>query len=92
MIAHLDPQQAIAASGTALTPGAALATIGTSGNSTGPHAHVEAAVNASGLRPDERPIYRFWLDSIAEKPLPGGQGRRIDPSPLFNTPPSCWAE
>jgi hypothetical protein len=66
MIAHLDPQQAIAASGTALSLGDALATIGTSGNSGGPHAHVEVAINASGWRPDGVPMYRFWLYGVAE--------------------------
>jgi murein DD-endopeptidase MepM/ murein hydrolase activator NlpD len=93
MIAHLDPQQAIAASGTALSVGDALATIGTSGNSSGPHAHVEVAVNASGLRPTgDDPIYSFWRRTVGERRTAEEQGRRIDPSPLFDTPSSCWGE
>ena len=92
MIAHLDPQQPIAAGGAVLSAGEALATIGTSGNSTGPHAHVEVAINASGLRPDGDTIYDSWLYSVAEKPIGGGQGHRVDPSPLFDMPESCWGE
>jgi hypothetical protein len=68
MFAHLDPSESILHSGTALLSGDVVATIGTSGYSSGEHAHVEAAVNESGLRPSSGQLVPlFWLRSIAEK-------------------------
>ncbi len=89
MMAHLDPNQTIAADGTALTQGDGLATIGNSGNSDGAHTHLEMAINESGLTPDEgQATVNFWLDTVVERVYGAEeqadrQGNRIDPTPLF---------
>ncbi len=87
MVAHLQPDQ-IPAPGAALLSGDAIALMGTSGNSTGPHAHVELAVAPSLLRPNPgQNSASFWIGSIvgvANGAL--AQGRRLDPSALFVGP------
>ncbi len=92
MVGHLDPQQTIVADGEALDPGEVFATIGNSGNSTGAHAHVEAAINDSGLAPGEdQDIADFWFDDVVERVYgdeeqANRQGNRFDPTPLFDVP------
>jgi murein DD-endopeptidase MepM/ murein hydrolase activator NlpD len=83
-VAHLNPGAPILAGGTESAPGDVLATIGTSGNSEGPHAHVEAVVAESSLSPAEgTSIATFWTRSVAQGAHAGDQGRRVDPSELF---------
>lgn len=89
MMAHLDPNQTIAADGTALAQGAGLANIGNSGNSDGAHTHFEMAINDSGLTPgQDQATVNFWLDTVVERVYGAEeqadrQGNRIDPTPLF---------
>jgi hypothetical protein len=90
MMAHLDPNQTIAADGTQLTQGGGLATIGNSGNSDGAHTHLEMAINESGLTPSQdQATVNFWLDTVAERVYGAEeqadrQGNRIDPTSLFD--------
>jgi len=85
MIAHLDPTQPISDAGTMLGPGDTFSTMGTSGNSSGVHAHVETAVNESGLSPDAaETTFGFWTDTVAERPEVDEPGLRFDPTPLFD--------
>lgn len=90
MIAHLNPNQDISDPETILSQGDTLANIGNSGNSDGAHAHVEVAINSSGLTPaDDQAIVKFWLNTVAERVYNDPEesrrrGNRIDPSPLFD--------
>ncbi len=88
MTAHLRPDQVPAAAGLPLNAGDAIAVLGTSGNSTGPHVHVEAAVAASGLRPGEgQNSASFWIGRIVGVSNgAAAQGTRVDPTPLFTGP------
>jgi hypothetical protein len=62
-----------------------MATLGTSGKSSGMHRHSEAAVAASGLRPDQdQAINDFWIGTVVGVPDYREQGRRVDPTPLFD--------
>jgi hypothetical protein len=84
MVAHLDPA-GVPEVGGALNAGGDIADIGNSGNSYGAHAHVEAAVNDSGLRPGEdENIANFWYSDVVERANVGEQGLRVDPTPLFD--------
>lgn len=86
MIAHLDPTSA-PAGGANLDREGTLATIGNSGNSDGSHAHMEAAINDSGLTQDEdQSVPVYWWNTIAERARTGDQGNRIDPTPLLDIP------
>lgn len=87
MTAHLQPDQ-VPAPDTALRPGDAIALMGTSGNSTGPHAHVEVAIATSGLRPGAgQNSASFWIGSVVGVSNgAAAQGRRIDPTELFVGP------
>jgi WXG100 family type VII secretion target len=81
---HLNPTD-VPDSNTDLTAGDQVAIIGNSGNSYGDHAHVEAVVNDSGLRPgDDENIALFFWDTVAEREQAGEQGLRFDPSPIFD--------
>lgn len=84
MTAHLQPDQ-VPASGAVLLPGDAIALLGTSGNSTGPHAHVELAVAPSLMRPAAgQNSASFWIGTVVG--VTNGalaQGRRLDPTALF---------
>lgn len=84
MTAHLRPDQ-VPAPGASLNAGDAIATLGTSGNSTGPHVHVEVAVATSGLRPGAgQNSASFWIGSVVGVSNgSASQGRRVDPTPLF---------
>lgn len=86
MYGHLDPSS-MPDAGTVLDPGDSTATIGNSGNSYGDHAHVEAVVTDSGLRPeDDDNISLFFWDTVADRVEEDGsygQGNRVDPTPLF---------
>ncbi len=84
MTAHLQPDL-VPAAGTALQAGDPIARMGTSGNSTGPHAHVEVAVTASGLRPgDGQSAAAFWIGAVVGVSNgAAASGTRIDPTPLF---------
>jgi hypothetical protein len=90
MISHLDPNQTIAGDGTELSQSDNLASIGNSGNSDGAHAHLEMAINDSGLTPgQDQATVNFWLDTVAERVYGAEeqadrQGNRIDPTPLFD--------
>jgi murein DD-endopeptidase MepM/ murein hydrolase activator NlpD len=87
MTGHLNPNSAIAAAGTETGAGESMATLGTSGNSDGIHGHFEAAVATSGLRPDQdEAINHFWLGTVVGVPDYKEQGRRVDPTPLFDLP------
>jgi hypothetical protein len=93
MFAHLDPSESILDSGTDLLSGDVVATIGTSGNSSDKHAHVEAAVNESNLRlRSGQSITTFWVKTIVERPELADAGLRFDPLPLFDMTfkTSCW--
>jgi hypothetical protein len=84
MVAHLDPSAPILAAGAELEAEDVLATIGTSGNSDGPHAHIEAAIAESGLSPEEgASAFWFWTDTVVDRENARDRGRRIDPSELF---------
>ncbi len=87
MTAHLRPDQ-VPAAGASLRAGDPIATMGTSGNSTGPHVHVEVAVAASGLRAGEgQNSASFWIGSVVGVSNgSAAQGRRIDPTPMFVGP------
>ncbi len=84
MTAHLQPDQ-VPAAGAALEAGDPIAQMGTSGNSTGPHAHVEVAVTASGLRPGEgQSAAAFWIGAVVGVSNGAAEpGTRVDPTPLF---------
>ena len=85
MVSHIDPNQSMLADAATLNPQDIIASIGTSGISSGPHAHVEAAVNESGLSPIEgENVFTFWTDTVAERPASGEPWLRFDPSPLFD--------
>lgn len=87
MTGHLNPNADLAAPGTEVSAGDSMATIGTSGNSSGIHGHFEAAVAPSGLRPEQdEAINHFWLDSVVDVPDHKEQGSRVDPTPLFDLP------
>ena len=91
MFTHLDRQVDNPDAGTALTAGDAVATMDSSGNSEGQHAHVEAAVNDSGLTQGDASLFGYWWNSVAEvdwssDTIEGRQGNRVDPAPLFNLP------
>lgn len=90
MFAHLDPNESIAMAGTKLEQGENVAVIGNSGNSYGAHAHVEAAVQESGLNWNEdTSLAFFWLHTVIVA-APGSDreqqrvGKRVDPTPLFD--------
>jgi len=86
MFAHLDPSS-VPNDGSAFDAGGDMGNIGNSGNSYGAHSHVEAAINDSGLRPeDDDNTAEFWWDTIVERARAGDQGGRIDPSPIFDIP------
>ncbi len=87
MTAHLRPDQ-VPAPGASLNAGDAIATLGTSGNSTGPHVHVEVAVATSGLRPGAgQNSASFWIGSVVGVSNgSAAQGTRVDPTPLFVGP------
>lgn len=87
MTAHLRPDR-VPAPGASLNAGDPIATMGTSGNSTGPHVHVEVAVATSGLRPGVgQNSASFWIGSVVGVSNgSAAQGRRIDPTPLFVGP------
>ncbi|MFV2045529.1 MAG: M23 family metallopeptidase, partial [Anaerolineales bacterium] len=83
MTAHLNPNRSIAVPGTNLTAGASVATVGTSGNSTGVHAHIEAAVAESGLRPDANEnINAYWIGTVVDTDDFKKQGNRVNPTPI----------
>ena len=92
MVTHLDRQADNPEAGTALSAGDAAAVMDNSGNSEGLHAHVEVAVNDSGLTQQSgTTLYGFWWNSVAEvdwasDTIEGRQGNRVDPAPLFNLP------
>lgn len=92
MIGHLNPNANISESGTILNRAESMAFIGNSGNSKGDHAHVEVAINDSGLTPgDGQLLVRFWLETVVERVYQSPneherRGNRIDPSPLFDMP------
>ncbi len=88
MIAHLQPDQ-VPEAGTVLQAGDPIAQMGTSGNSTGPHAHVEIAVTVSGLRPGEgQNSASFWIGAVVGVSNgAAAPGTRIDPTPLFGDGP-----
>lgn len=92
MVGHLDPNLDISESGIALVQTDSLASIGDSGNSGGYHAHVEIAINDSGLTPEEdQELVRFWVDDVVERvygsPIENERrGNRIDPSSIFDIP------
>jgi len=86
MIAHLDPAS-VPAGETDLDRDAALANIGNSGNSDGAHAHMEAAINDSGLtQGEDESVPVYWWNTIVERARTGDQGNRIDPTPLLDIP------
>jgi murein DD-endopeptidase MepM/ murein hydrolase activator NlpD len=71
-----------------LSAGAAVATLGNSGNSSALHGHMEAAVNASGLAPGtNEAMVDFWYTEVVERDLtsdpPNGQGNRVDPTDML---------
>ena len=84
LTAHLQPDT-VAGAGAALGAGDPIATMGTSGNSTGPHVHVEVAIAPEGLRPgDGQNSASFWIGSIVGVSNgAAAQGTRVDPTPLF---------
>lgn len=90
MLAHLDPHETLAGSGATLAGGSELAYIGNSGNSGSAHAHVEVAINDSGLQPSaDQAGVKFWLLTVVERDylsdVPSErQGNRVDPSGLFD--------
>jgi hypothetical protein len=61
MYTHLDQAATNTASGDPLNPGESFAVMDNSGNSYGTHAHVESAVNESGLQPDTgQSLNKYW--------------------------------
>lgn len=90
MFAHLDPNESIAMAGTKLEQGENVAVIGNSGNSYGAHAHVEAAVQESGLSWNEDTSLAFFWSHTVIVAAPGSDreqqrvGKRVDPTPLFD--------
>ncbi|MFV2044504.1 MAG: hypothetical protein ACC700_14880, partial [Anaerolineales bacterium] len=87
MTAHLNPNRDIPGPGSDLTAGDAVATTGTSGDSSGVHGHIEAAVSDSGLRLNEgQPISNYWIGTVAGTPDYREQGNRVDPTSLFDLP------
>lgn len=92
MATHLDRQADEPASGGAFAAGDAVATMDNSGNSSGLHAHVEVAVNVSGLEQDAGSnLVDFWGSTVADYDPSSSQaerrqGNRVDPAPLFNLP------
>ena len=87
MTGHLNPNAAIAVPGTDTDAGQSMATLGTSGNSSGIHGHFDAAVTTSGLRPDQdETINDFWIGSVVGVADYREQGTRVDPTPLFDLP------
>ena len=84
LTAHLNPNRDIADPGTVLTAGDSVATIGTSGDSSGVHGHIEMAVTDSGLRPrTDQQINGYWVGSIVDDYFQL-QGNRVDPTGLFD--------
>jgi len=92
MYTHLDRQVENPQVGTALAAGDAVAVMDSSGNSQGLHAHVEAAVAASGLSESAGDtMLDFWWNRVVgvdwrAETIEGKQGRRFDPGALFNLP------
>lgn len=92
MFTHLDRQVTQPESGTALAAGDAVAVMDNSGNSEGLHAHVELAINDSGLtQGTDSTLFGFWWNEVAEvdfnaQTTEGRQGNRVDPTGLFNLP------
>ncbi|MFV2045650.1 MAG: M23 family metallopeptidase [Anaerolineales bacterium] len=86
MTAHLNPNRDIAVPGSDVTAGESIATLGTSGDSTGVHGHIEAAVADSGLRPTEgQPINDYWIGTVVDDDY-REQGNRVDPTDLVLEP------
>jgi len=79
----------VTGAGAALEAGDPIATLGTSGNSTGPHVHVEVAVAPEGLRPAEgQNSASFWIGTIVGvRNGAAAQGTRVDPTPVFVAAP-----
>lgn len=88
LTAHLQPDT-VTGAGAALEAGDPIATLGTSGNSTGPHVHVEVAVAPEGLRPAEgQNSASFWIGTIVGvRNGAAAQGTRVDPTPVFVAAP-----
>ena len=92
MFTHLDRQVDNAQAGTALSPGEVVSVMDNSGNSEGPHAHVEAAISASGHSQEAgTSVFGLWWNTIVEvdwsaETIEGRQGNRVDPTGLFNLP------
>lgn len=83
---HLNPNRDIPVSGTHLTAGDPVATLGESGDADGVHGHIEAAVVESGLRPNEgQHINDYWIGTVVDSDY-REQGNRVDPTGLFALP------
>ncbi len=86
MTTHLDPTRQIAVPGSDVNAGDSIATLGTSGDSTGVHGHIEAAVADSGLRPTQgQHINNYWIGTVVDDDYLE-QGNRVDPTDLVLEP------
>lgn len=86
MTTHIDPTRQIAVPGSDVNAGDSIATLGTSGDSTGVHGHIEAAVAGSGLRPTPgQQISDYWIGTVVGEDY-REQGNRVDPTDLVLEP------